>query len=243
MGDFKLNLKNFWEGIQKDFRLFIFILILLEIYRAAFIWVMSDYISEDSTSAQISAALWIGLRLSLKTAGFITTISFVFVTIFGLKNRVRVLIGIISSLMFSILFMARFPYYREYNATFGIEVVRGMDESFLSLMSMIVQEYGFIWRFPTALLLTIICTAILSRLLLIKTVALPDFKNFFSKFIFSTALLIFIAVFGVFVRFGGSFTYSSGINWENSAVTSDNFLNECILESQSIYMALLMDSM
>ncbi len=236
-----MNLKNFWEGIQKDFRLFMFILILLEIYRAIFIWLMSDYISESSTSAQISAALWTGLRLSLKTAGFITAISFVFVTLFGCKNRVRVFIGAISSLIFSILFMARFPYYQEYNATFGIEVVRGMDESFLSLMSMIVQEYGFLWRFPAALLLTFICIAIFCRLLLMKTVELPNFSNFVNKFIFTTALIIFIGVFAVFVRFGGSLTYGNGINWENSAVTSDNFLNECILDDgQAMYRAYTM---
>lgn len=236
-----MNLKNFWEGIQKDFRLFIFILILLEIYRAIFIWLMSDYISESSTSAQIQTALWTGLRLSLKTAGMVTAISFVFVTIFGLKARVRVFIGIIFSLIFSILFMARFPYYQAYNATFGIELVRGMDESIFSLMSMFVQEYGLIWRFAVAIILTIFLTAILSRFLMLKTFSLPDFRNFFDKFIFSAVLIIFIGVFAVFVRFGGSLTYAGGINWENSAVTSDNFLNECILDDgQALYRSYTM---
>mgnify|MGYP002623694387 CR=1 FL=1 len=231
-----MSLKNFWDGVQKDFRLFIFILILLEIYRAVFIFLMSDYISESSTSAQISTALWTGLKLSLKTAGIVTAISFVFVTIFNLKNIVRVFIGIISSLIFSILFMARFPYYQTYNATFGIEIVRGMDESFLSLMSMFVQEYGFIWRFATALILTIFLTAILNRFLTIKSIPLPNFGNSLDKFIFSVIVLIFIGVFAVFVRFGGSLTYAGGINWENSAVTSDNFLNECILDDgQALY--------
>ena len=236
-----MKLNRFWENIQKDFRLFIFILVLLCLYRVLFIWLMSDYMAENTTSAQISAALWTGLRLSLKTAGMVTAFSFVFVTLFGLKNRVRLFIGIISSLIFSILFMARFPYFREYNATFGIEVVRGMDESFFSVFSMIVQEYGFLWRFPTALFLTIFCTAILSRLLLFKTLQLPDFKNSAGKFIFTAVLIIFIGVFAVFVRFGGSLTYANGINWENSAVTSDNFLNECILDDgQALYRSYTM---
>lgn len=236
-----MNLKNFWDGVQKDFRLFIFILILLEIYRAVFIWLMSDYISENSTSEQIYITLWTGLRLSLKTAGFVTAISFVFVTIFGLKARARLFIGIFFSLIFSTLFMARFPYFREYNATFGIEVVRGMDESFLSLMSMFMQEYGFIWRFATALFLTLFCTALLSRLLSKKSIPLPNFGNSLDKFIFATVLIIFIGVFAVFVRFGGSLTYANGINWENSAVTSDNFLNECILDDgQALYRSYTM---
>lgn len=236
-----MNLKNFWEGIQKDFRLFLFILILLEIYRTVFIWLMTDYISENTTSAQISTALWMGLRLSLKTAGIVAAFSFVCVTLFGLKNRVRILICFIFSLIFSILFMTRFPYYQEYHATFGIEVMRGMNESFFSIISTIVQCDGFIWRFPVAFLLAVVCIAIFSRLLLIKYISLPNFRNSFDKFIFATALTIFVGAFAVFVRFGGSFTYSGGINWEHSAVTSDSFLNECILDDgQALYRAYTM---
>ena len=162
MGDLKLDLKRIWDGVQKDFRLFVFILILLEIYRAVFIWLMSDYISENSTSEQIYITLWTGLRLSLKTAGIVTAISFVFVTIFGLKARLRLFIVIFFSLIFSILFMARFPYFKEFNATFGIEVVRGVHDDIFSIASMIFQEYGVLWRFPIAILLTLFCTAILS---------------------------------------------------------------------------------
>ena len=236
-----MDLKRFWDGVQKDFRLFIFILILLELYRAVFIFIMSDYIAEESTSEQIYTALWMGLRLSLKTAGFVTAISFVFVTIFGLTARIRIFIGAFFSLIFSILFMARFPYFQTYNATFGIEIVRGIHEDISSIISMIFQEYGVLWRFPTALFLTIFCVAILSRLLLIKSIPLPDFYNFFHKAMFVSVLLIFIGIFAVFVRFGGSLTYAGGINWEGAAVTSDNFLNECILDDgQAMYRAYTM---
>ena len=236
-----MELKKFWDDVQKDFRLFIFILALLEFYRVIFIWLMSDYIAETSTSAQIQTALWTGLRLSLKTAGIVTAFSFVFVTIFGLKNRLRLFIGIFFSLIFSILFMARFPYYQAYNATFGIEIVRGIHEDFFTILSMIVQEYGLLWRLPVAFILTIICAAILSRFLLIKPAPLPNFATSGNKFIFSAALIIFIGFFAVFVRFGGSLTYGNGINWENSALTSDNFLNECILDDgQAMYRAYTM---
>mgnify|MGYP002622188871 CR=1 FL=1 len=236
-----MKLKKFWDNVQRDFRLFIFILILLEIYRALFIWIMSDYIAEDSTAAQIQTALFEGLRLSLKTAGIVTAISFVFVTFLGLIPSVRVFIGAVASLIFSILFMARFPYYQEFNATFGIEVVRGLNDDIFSILSMIVQEYGLLWRLPLAIFLTLICIAIVSRFLMLKTLPLPDFKNSFTKFIFTAALLIFIGVFAVFVRFGGSLTYANGIHWENAAVTSDNFLNECILDDgQAMYRAYTM---
>lgn len=231
-----MDLKKFWDGIQKDFRLFLFAVVLLELYRAIFIWLMADYISANSTSEQIYAVLLAGLRLSLKTAGVVTAISFVAVTIFGLKPRVRIFIGIIFSLIFSTLFLIRFPYFREFNATFGIEIVRGWHESFFTILGTLFEDYGLIWRIPTALFLTIFGAAVLSRFLRLKTIPLPEFGNFFSQAVFVVATLIFIGVFAVFVRFGGSLTYDGGIHWENSAITSDKFLNECILDDgQALY--------
>ena len=117
-------LKRFFDGVQRDLRIFLFILLLLEIYRVLFIVTMQNYIDVGTNSEQIWTALWAGLRLSLKTAGAVTLVSFIFVTICGLNVRLRLGIGIFASLIFSTLFMARFPYYRAFNSTFGIEVIR-----------------------------------------------------------------------------------------------------------------------
>ena len=71
---------------------------------------------------------------------------------------------------------------------------------------------------------------------MIKTFPLPELQTFFSKVSFTAGLCILIFLFGLFVRFGGSFTYASGVNWENAGVTSDDFLNECILDDgQALY--------
>ena len=231
-------LRRFFDGIQRDFRLFIFILFLLEIFRGVFIVLMSGYMSPETDSSQIFAALWAGLRLSLKTAGAVTLLSFVFVSLAGLTPRLRLVIGIFASLIFSTLFMARFPYYQEFNATFGMEVVQGFNDDIGSIIVMIMQEYGVWWRFPIAIVITLACIAVLSRLLLIKTFPLPELETKFRKVIFSGALIAGIFAFALFVRFGGSFTYSSGINWENAGVTNDEFLNECILDdAQALYRA------
>ena len=93
-------LKRIFEGIQKDLRLFIFILLLLEIYRAVFIVAMQGNMETGTTQAQIWTALWTGLRLSLKTAALVTAFSFVFVTLAGLNVRLRLAIGIFASLAF-----------------------------------------------------------------------------------------------------------------------------------------------
>lgn len=229
-------LKKFFDDIQRDLRLFVFVLILLETYRGLFIFFMSNYISAESDSAQIATAMFAGLRLSLKTAGVVTLISFVLVTIVGLSSRLRLAVGIISSLIFSLLFMLRFPYYRAFQSTFGLEIVQGLHDDIWSIIVTMFQEYGILWRFFVALILTIICIAILSRLLLIKTFPLPALEGKIKIAGFSVGLIVGIFLFGLFVRFGGSFTYENGINWENAGVTTDNFLNECILDDgQALY--------
>ena len=231
-------LKRFFDGVQRDLRLFLFVLILLEVYRGLFIYSMSNYISPDSTSEQIFTAMFTGLRLSLKTAGAVTLLSFVFVSIGGLNSRLRLAIAGVSSLVFSLLFMLRFPYYRLYQSTYGMEVVQGFNDDLWSIIVTMFQEYGLLWRFIVAVFLSLICIAIISRVLLIKTLPLPKLSGTKKTVGFSVGLVAVIALFGLFVRFGGSFTYGSGINWENAAVTSDNFLNECILDdAQALYRA------
>lgn len=231
-------LKRFFDGVQRDARLFLFVLILLEVYRGLFIFFMSDYMSEATATSQITSAMFTGLRLSLKTAGAVTLISFVLVTLGGLKTRLRLFIGIIASLVFSLLFMLRFPYYRAFQSTFGMEVVQGIHDDLWSIVVTMFQEYGIAWRFIVALILTLFCIAALSRLLIIKTIPLPDFDSQLKRVGFGVGLGVLVFVFGLFVRFGGSFTYGSGINWENAGVTTDNFLNECILDdAQALYRA------
>ena len=231
-------LRRFFDGVQRDLQLFLFVLILLEVYRGLFMFSMSSYMSEETGAAQIFSAMLTGLRLSLKTAGAVTLLSFILVTICGLKSRLRLFIGIIASLIFSLLFMLRFPYYRAFQSTFGMEVVQGFHDDIFSIIVTMIQEYGVIWRSFAALILTLICTAILSRFLLIKTYPLPELVGKAKVAGFSAGLAVGIFLLGLFVRFGGSFTYGSGINWENAGVTNDNFLNECILDdAQALYRA------
>ena len=217
---------------------------LLEVYRGLFIWSMSNYMSPDTQTTEVALAMWTGLRLSLKTAGAVTLLSFILVTLIGLTPRLRLAIGIFASLIFSILFQARFPYYKQFQSTFGMEVVHGLNDDISAIFMTLLEEYGLIWRFVLALVLTLMCIMILSRILLFKTFALPTFETNVKTKIAAvvTGLVIFVAAFFLFVRFGGSFTYAGGVNWENAGVTSDYFLNECILDdAQALYRANAME--
>ena len=116
--------------------------------------------------------------------------------------------------------------------------MQGFNDDLWSIIVTMFQEYGIAWRAIVAVILTLLCIAALSRLLLIKTFPLPDLDSKLKRVGFSVGLGVLIVLFGLFVRFGGSFTYARGINWENAGVTTDNFLNECILDdAQALYRA------
>lgn len=235
-------MKRFFDGLQLDARLFIFLLLLIEVYRLLFIVTMSSYMDPTTPTSEIFSALWTGMRLSLKTAGAITLASLVLATIVGLGFKFRLAIGVLASLALSILFQARFPYYREFQSTFGLEVIHGINDDVAAILSMFVDGYGLFWRLFLAFILTIVCVAILSRLLLIKTIRLPSFRSDAQQIIFSIGMIVVLGLSGLFIRFGGSFNYSGGVNWENSGVTSDYFLNECILDDvQALYRAHAME--
>ena len=248
-----MRLEKYFSNIQQDLKIFFFILMVLCLYRAEFMWQMSHYMGDNATGSEIGLALWTGLRLSLKTAGAVTLFPFVFCTVVNIflprlnTARVRLIWGSIVLFALAILFQGRFPYYQEYGMTYGLQVVLGMNDDRQAIVSMMIAQYGLLWRAALAILLTLITAGMLHCLLQTKTAELPHFlsgKNIWGERSIgrSVALsILFLAVtfvFGLFVRFGGSFNYDRGVDWENAGVTADHFLNECILDDcQALYRA------
>lgn len=235
----------FYDAIQRDLCLFVFILLTLCVYRAYFMVAMAGYIAPETSSADIGLALFTGLRLSLKTAGWIALPSFVFCSLpllvaprfTVLLGRLRLFWGTLAAFVFAVLFQARFPFYRQFHSGFQMQMDAGMEEDPFTIVSMLVQEYGLLWRMGIAILLTLVSFWMLRRLLCTWEVcALPRLRGTMQRALFSLGLLLFFGLFFLFVRFGGSFTYAGGVNWENAGITSDAFLNECILDDgQALY--------
>ena len=235
----------FYDAIQRDLCLFVFILLTLCVYRAYFMVAMAGYIAPETSSADIGLALFTGLRLSLKTAGWIALPSFVFCSLpllvaprlTVLLGRLRLFWGTLAAFVFAVLFQARFPFYRQFHSGFQMQMDAGMEEDPFTIVSMLVQEYGLLWRMGIAILLTLVSFWMLRRLLCTWEVcALPRLCGTMQRALFSLGLFLFFGLFFLFVRFGGSFTYAGGVNWENAGITSDAFLNECILDDgQALY--------
>ena len=246
---FPTRTASFFASLQRDLRLFFFMLALVCIYRAIFMVCLSNFISEATPTSEIFLANFIGLRLSLKTAGWCAAFAFLFASLpviffprrTSFFSRVRLVIGSIETLIFSVLFLARFPFYREFHCTYNSQVMAGANDDLTSVFWMMVQEYGLVWRLAVAIFLTALLTLALKKILEIRTLPLPRFFDG-RPLIFGAAFLPVFAIFFLFVRFGGAFTYGGGVNWESAGVTSDDFLNECILDDgQAMYRVHEMD--
>ena len=238
-----MRLSRFYDNIQRDLKLFTFVLFLLCFYRVLFMGLEHQYIASGTGWAAIGQANWTGLRLSLKGAGGVMLLSFVTTTLPELivprlqLRRLRLIWGTLISFVLAVLFMARFPYYAEFGQTYGMQVMQGWHDDRTALFWTMVQEYGLPWRLALAIGLTAGCWYVLRALLLRRgTWPLPQLASRGRQAAFTALLVVGLAFFTVFVRFGGGFNYATGINWENAAVTGDNFLNECILDDiQALY--------
>ena len=234
-----MRLERFFVNLQKDLKVFLFLLFMICFYRVYFMAYMSEAMAPTVSMGDVLLALWLGFRLSLKSAGAMALFGFVFCSLPELVlprlrlARLRLWIGTAGSALLAVLFQARFPYYEVFHATFGREVVQGMHEDTQTIFSMLVESYALPTRLLAAVVLTAISYFLLRRLLRTETMPLPNCLN---RWALGVGLFLFIPIFFIFIRFGGSFNYEHSINWENASVTKDPFLNECILDDiQAMY--------
>lgn len=239
-----MRLEKYWENMQQELKLFCFLLLTLCLYRLIFIGSLSGYMESGTGASDIALACWTGLRLSLKSAGGVTALSFVLVTLPNLVQprwqlgKVRLIIGTLASLVMAVLFLARFPYYREYHSTYNLQVFAGMNDDKEAIFWMVWEEYGLLWRFVLALAFAGLAFVLLKKLLATRTLSLPARLARLPRPASALLLALCTVFFMFFARFGGGLSYATGINWENAGLTRDNFLNECILDDfQAMYRA------
>lgn len=237
-----------WEelikNIQQDVKLFLFILGVFCLFRIGFIIVLNSYISEATTLKDIFLALYYGIRISLKSAGLVTLTSFVFCTVLTLfikKDKikhVRYILGSVYIAILSLLFYARIPYYEQFHMGFNQLLFNTFNDDVTAIFHTLVQEYNLPIRLVMTGVTGIFLSQVLKALLRTKTFELPRFSTWYKNIAFRASLLVLIYYLVIFVRFGGSMTYAYNIDWENSGVTKDEFLNEAILDDvQALYRA------
>ncbi len=222
---------TFYNGLIEDLKIFLFWLGLLTFFRIVFFLVFASQLHGE-VSGDVVTCLWLGTRLSLKTAGWICAVGFVLMTIPGsfwpflLEWKYRFHYSVI--LLFCIMFMARFPYYRVFKDVFNGIVVMAVHEDWWAILCMLIQEYGLWWRIPIAFVLAYGFSFVL-RFFLRHTIPC-NFANCQKKWQVIVLSLIGLPLLSVFVRYGGAFNYQNSISWTNAARFSSPLLNATVLD-------------
>ena len=230
---------RFFNEFQKDLKAFIFWCILFFIFRVIFIVCYNSQIAEAKTE-EILMSLWLGFRLSLKTAGIITLMSVLCATLpktlykNWAADKVRFIAHSVMVIFFTVLFFARIPYYKIFNSGFNMMLINGVHDDIKAIIMTGINEYQLLWRLPAAIIIGIVICYLLK--IYWKYFPNINFNNIKHKKIVVLLTVLFIPAFWVFIRFGGAFTYAHSINWLSAARLKYNLLNEAILDDgQALY--------
>ena len=232
---------RFFENIQQDLKAFLYWCLVLTIFRIAFICIYSSQL--NGNYADVPMALFLGLRLSLKTAGILCLIGFVLAslpkTVFKSwpAQQIRSIWHGIALVFFSICFMARIPYYKIFNAAFNMMLINGVHDDVKAIIVTAIEEYQLLWRLPVAIVLGLLFAYVL-KIIFVRTTII-EFAVLKHKKLVMVFALPAIVLLWLFVRFGGSFDYNNSINWLSAARLNSHLLNEAILDDgQALYRVL-----
>ena len=161
---------RFLKSLQQDAKLFLYIYLLLMLFRIAFLAIYAGQMGSAGVG-DILTALWLGARISLKTTAFLVAFPFLFATIpyaFYSKWPVagtRKVLGSVEISLMTFLFMARIPYYEIFHQGFNIMLFNGMKDDKWAIFDTAVQQYAlwprllgacvlgafFVWRWLSVL--------------------------------------------------------------------------------------------
>lgn len=142
MSRWKLFIKN----AQQEAKGFVFFIVLLSVFRAVFIGIFNTQLASTTTS-EILEAMWLGFRLSLKTAGAITLLGLVFATVPQLiykkwkSGTIRFTIYSIATLVLTLLFFGRIPYYTIFNSGYNMMLINGKNDDINAIINTGINEY------------------------------------------------------------------------------------------------------
>ena len=229
---------RFFENLQQDLKAFLYWCLVFTVFRVAFIWIYSGQL--NGNYADVPMALFLGARLSLKTAGMLALVGFVLASLPSIlikqwpAAKLRNIWHCLALVFFSLCFMARIPYYKIFNAAFNMMLINGVHDDIKAIFVTAIAEYQLLWRLPAAVLLGLVLSYILYWILhRTRVVKFNDVKH---KKVTMALALPAVVILWVFVRFGGAFDYNNSINWLSAARLNSNLLNEAILDDgQALY--------
>lgn len=160
---------RFLKSIQQDAELFLYIYLLLMLFRIAFLAIYAGQMGSAGVG-DILTALWLGARISLKTTAFLVAFPFLFATIpYAFYSKwpvagIRKVLGSVEISLMTFLFMARIPYYEIFHQGFNIMLFNGMKDDKWAIFDTAVQQYALWPRLLGACVLGgFLCVAVVAR--------------------------------------------------------------------------------
>lgn len=239
----RLSWQRFFACIQQDIKLFFYLLLLLTVFRLAFIGIMHEYLGSTVGGADIVMAMFYGMKLSLKSAGILAGISFMTSFLLQLVSQTsaciwRKRLSGFYIVVLSVLFCARIPYYTQFHSGFNQLIFNTVNDDMYALFISLIDQYQLPVRLAAAFVLGAGLVYPLMKWFNIKVYQLPLVKKWYGNAVIRLAVVFAFYQFAVFVNFGGSMSFAGNVDWENSGVTKDTLLNEAILDDlQALYRA------
>ncbi len=227
-----------WEALlSRGLKAFFFYILLFALLRGWFIFWMRDYMG-PAEQEEILSAMEHGLRLSCQTAGCLTLAAFVPASVMHLLHRkwekyVWDVATALELAAISILYVASFPYYRQFHSNFGQLVFNTFNDDTAALFWSLVQEFWLPVRLAGALFLAWVLWRLMRKVLAWDLWAWKDYFCFPDVLCWA-GRLVFLGLCSLTVLwglFGGSLSWKTAVEWENAGITKNRFLNEAILDS------------
>ena len=230
---------RFLKSIQQDAKLFLYIYLLLMLFRIAFLAIYAGQMGSAGVG-DILTALWLGARISLKTTAFLVAFPFLFATIpYAFYSKwpvagIRKVLGSVEISLMTFLFMARIPYYEIFHQGFNIMLFNGMKDDKWAIFDTAVQQYALWPRLLGACVLMVAFVWLWLHVVQRTNVWSP--KRHVRLWVLGA--VVCLPIFAIFCRFGGAFHSDDGVPWESAARTRYVVLNEAVLDDgQALYRA------
>jgi len=236
--------------LYRGLKIFLYYLSVLSVCRLVFCLCLREYWAAASGLDELYTVLSLGTRLSIQTAGVLMLVTAVPSGLMRLVSpewgrRLELVLSGAVLTVSSVLFIASFPYYRQFHSRFNQLVFNAGNDDMYALLVSLVQEFNLPVRLAGALLLAFVLWRLLQMLLEWRHEK-PSFRRRESsgeKYLKALAWTAALYILGRLIVFGGSWGWETALEWENVGVTNDSFMNEAVLDDyQAIYRGYRMNN-
>ncbi len=224
---------RFFKQFQLDVKFWLFCLILLELFRLAFIFYFRQQINESSTYVDILAVVLNGLRYDLMVAAYwalpplLVSITCGFADLVKVANRLRMAVGVAFTIVSAILFRVALGFFEEFNDVFNHWIFELYYDNPRTIFTTVASQYNLLGAAIFMAVVVVTGVSALMSFLRYEFVSEDNSAQHLSTVPRKAGVSLVIALLFVGALRGG---YGSRpAQRKDAAVTRDGFLNKAVL--------------